>query len=174
MTCDLQVTLRKTRSFATPIRHTGAVPRRRPPRPPRSPIEADGPLRRAVERVGDRWVLLIVGALLDGPRRFGELGDELGVAPNILTGRLRELEADGVVVSTPYSERPVRVSYELTAGGRELAGALRLLAQWGASPADRRAAGFHDACGTPVELRPWCATCDRLVDDDETSNVYEV
>lgn len=119
-------------------------------------------------------MLLIVGALLAGPRRFGELADELGVAPNILTRRLRELEADGVLVSTPYSERPIRLSYELTAGGRELAGALRLLAQWGSSPADRRAAGFHDACGTPLELRPWCPTCDRVVDDAETSDVYEV
>jgi DNA-binding HxlR family transcriptional regulator len=172
------VTLREKRAVHTPIRHTGQVPRR-PGRPTARPsaaawLDVDGPLRQAVERVGDRWVLLIVGALLDGPRRFGELGDQLGVAPNILARRLRELEADGVVVSTPYSQRPVRLSYDLTAGGRELAGAVRLLAQWGAGPADRRAAGFHAACGSPVELRPWCPTCDRLVDDDETSDHYDV
>jgi len=172
------VTLRQERAVATPIRHTGRVPRRRAPSTARpfaaAWFDLDGSLRQAVERVGDRWVLLIVGALLDGPRRFGELGDQLGVAPNILTRRLRELEADGVVVSTPYSERPVRVSYDLTAGGRELAGALRLLAQWGAGPADRRAAGFHAACGSPVELRPWCPTCDRVIDDDETSDRYDI
>src|SRR5437660_1518138 len=51
------------------------------------------PLEAALDRVGDRWSLLVVEALLDGPRRFGELGDALpGIAPNILTDRLRRLE----------------------------------------------------------------------------------
>lgn len=119
-------------------------------------------------------MLLIVGSLLGGPRRFGELGDELGVAPNILTRRLRQLEADGVVVASPYSKRPVRLSYELTAGGRELAGALSLLADWGARRDGRTPDTFHDACGTPLELRPWCPTCDRLVDGAESSVTYDI
>ncbi|MGH9264916.1 MAG: winged helix-turn-helix transcriptional regulator, partial [Acidimicrobiales bacterium] len=91
------------------------------------------PLEEAVARVGDRWALLIVSALLDGPRRFNDLqGDVAGIAPNVLSQRLRTLEQHGVVVAAPYSERPPRFVYQLTAAGAELAGALRLLAQWGA------------------------------------------
>ena len=58
------------------------------------------PLERAVTRVGDRWTLLIVNALLGGPRRFGELAEALpGIAPNILTARLRRLTDDRLVVA---------------------------------------------------------------------------
>src|SRR4051812_46242431 len=91
------------------------------------------PLAEALAAVGDRWTLLIVDALLVGPRRFNDLQqDTNGIAPNILAARLRRLEDDGLVVAAPYSQRPPRFVYELTAAGRELAGALRLLAGWGA------------------------------------------
>ena len=91
------------------------------------------PLEAALERVGDRWSLLIVEALLDGPRRFNELGEAVsGIAPNILTDRLRRLERERIVVATPYQQRPPRMSYALTADGHDLASALRLLADWGA------------------------------------------
>ena len=95
------------------------------------------PLGEALAAVGDRWTLLIVEALLDGSLRFGELEAAVeGIAPNILTQRLRRLEQEGLVVAHPYSERPRRFVYELTEGGRELAGALRLLSQWGARHSD--------------------------------------
>jgi acetylornithine/succinyldiaminopimelate/putrescine aminotransferase len=56
------------------------------------------PLATALERVGDRWTLLVVEALLEGPRRFGDLREEVtGIAPNILSARLRKLESQGVV-----------------------------------------------------------------------------
>src|ERR671917_712585 len=91
------------------------------------------PLAAALERVGDRWTLLVVEALLDGPRRFGDVAEAVpGIAPNILTQRLRHLEREALVVARPYSERPPRFVYELTSAGAELAGALRLLAHWGA------------------------------------------
>lgn len=90
-------------------------------------------LDAALRCVGDRWTLLIVDSLQAGPRRFGELQSGLdGLASNILSRRLKALAADGVVTSSPYSQRPYRVTYVLTARGAELAGALRLLAQWGA------------------------------------------
>lgn len=132
-------------------------------------------LLRALERVGDRWVLLIVAGLLDGPRRFGDLGDGLGVAPNILSARLRQLEEDGLVVARPYRERPVRHEYDLTGPGRELADALRLLSAWGARRrGGRGSAPFHSRCGTTVEMRPWCPTCERTVDDDEATDTYSL
>ena len=86
----------------------------------------------------------VIAALLDGPRRFGELQDEVeGIAPNVLTQRLRQLERNALVVARPYSERPPRFVYELSAAGHELAGALRLLAGWGARNAEGAAAPRH-------------------------------
>lgn len=128
------------------------------------------PLEAALDRVGDRWSLLVVEALLDGPRRFGELGDALpGIAPNILTDRLRRLERAGIVRSTPYQHRPTRLAYDLTADGRDLASALRLLADWGA----RRTADAdpirHATCGTPLEVRWFCPTCSAVVDDRDAA-----
>jgi len=140
--------------------------------PPTGP-EPD--LVRAIERVGDRWVLLIVASLLDGPRRFGDLADALGVAPNILTTRLRQLTEDGLVVARLYSERPVRHEYSLTGAGRDLADTLALLSDWGSRRRGRRgSAPFHARCGSRVEMRPWCPTCDRPVGGDETTDAYEV
>jgi DNA-binding HxlR family transcriptional regulator len=127
------------------------------------------PLDEALSRVGDRWAFLLVQALMVGPRRFNELQADLaGIAPNVLTQRLRHLERQGVLRATPYSERPPRMVYELTAAGKELAGALRLLAQWGAGRSEEAEPLRHPACGTPVEARWWCPTCDRVVDDVET------
>lgn len=127
------------------------------------------PLDDALRRVGDRWTLLVVDALLARPRKFGELLDDLpGLASNVLSTRLKALEADGVVVAAPYTRKPPRFSYALSAKGAELAGALRLLAQWG-SGGD---ALHHAACGTPVEARWYCPTCDRLVDPDDTADLH--
>src|SRR5579862_3463881 len=125
------------------------------------------PLAEALARVGDRWTLLVVEALLPGPRRFNELLEQIpGIAANILSERLKRLEREALLVARPYSERPPRAAYQLTAEGRELAGALRLLAYWGAGHADPAQALTHDACGTPVEARWYCPTCDRLVEEE--------
>lgn len=127
---------------------------------------AASPLSDALSRVGDRWTLLIVEALLRGPRRFNELSEDVGgIAPNILTGRLRHLEREGIVLARPYSRRPVRVAYELTATGQELAGALLLLTQWGASTSAEAELLRHSPCGTPIEPRWFCPTCAQIVVD---------
>ena len=131
------------------------------------PEDGSSPLAEALARVGDRWTLLVVEALLPGPRRFNDLlGQIPGIAANILSERLRRLEREALLVARPYSERPPRAAYQLTAEGRELAGALRLLAHWGARHADGAGAPRHLACGTPVEARWYCPTCDCLVDDE--------
>jgi DNA-binding HxlR family transcriptional regulator len=130
-------------------------------------------LEAALERVGDRWSLLVVDALLDGPRRFGELREALpGIAANILTDRLRRLERERILVAAPYSTRPPRMEYTLTGDGRDLASALRLLAAWGS----RRTGGEplrHDRCGTPVEARWYCPTCAVAVSDAEIAGAEE-
>jgi DNA-binding HxlR family transcriptional regulator len=133
------------------------------------------PLAAALERVGDRWSLLLVEALLSGPRRFNELQAQVtGIAPNILSDRLKRLEGEGVLRSQPYSERPVRLVYELTAEGQELAGALRLLADWGSRVAREAEPLRHAVCGTPVEARWYCPTCDREVEGREAEQVQRV
>jgi DNA-binding HxlR family transcriptional regulator len=125
------------------------------------------PLQAALDRVGDRWSLLVVEALLDSPRHFNALQTALpGIAPNILSDRLKRLERERVLVASPYSRRPLRLSYELTADGRELAGALRLLADWGSRPGGADALR-HEACGTPVEARWYCPTCARSIAENE-------
>ncbi|MDX6337893.1 MAG: hypothetical protein QOG05_5233 [Streptosporangiaceae bacterium] len=128
---------------------------------------ASSPLAEALARVGDRWTLLVVEALLDGPRRFNDLlGQIPGVAANILSERLKRLERERLLVARLYSQRPPRSEYELTAEGKELAGALRLLAHWAVRHADPSRALRHPACGTPIEARWYCPTCDVLLDDE--------
>jgi DNA-binding HxlR family transcriptional regulator len=133
-------------------------------------LSAGSGLDAALERVGDRWSFLIVEALLDGPRRFNDLAAAVaGIAPNILTDRLRRLERDGVLVGQRYSQRPVRLAYELTADGRELAGVLRLLAAWGSGAESEGLR--HTACGTALQARWYCPTCAAAVGDDEASSL---
>jgi DNA-binding HxlR family transcriptional regulator len=130
-------------------------------------------LADALAAVGDRWTLLLIAALLDGPRRFGELQDEVeGIAPNVLIQRLRQLERNALVIARPYSDRPPRSVYELSASGQELAGVLRLLAGWGARNAEGAAAPRHSVCGTPMEARWWCPTCERPVSEDEGEELH--
>lgn len=128
---------------------------------------AEDPLAAALERVGDRWAMLLVAALLGGPRRFNDLLASLpGLAPNILVDRLRRLESAGVAVARPYSTRPPRSVYELTGRGRDLADALRLLADWGAAPGEPARRPGHAPCGTALQVRWYCPTCACTVHDE--------
>jgi DNA-binding HxlR family transcriptional regulator len=129
-------------------------------------VADDSALAAATARVGDRWSLLVVDALLSGPRRFNDLLEAVaGIAPNILSQRLKHLEREGVLTARPYSHRPLRLTYELTVEGRDLAGALHLLAAWGAQRAGISETTRHEACGTPLQHRLYCPTCARVVDD---------
>lgn len=126
-------------------------------------MAASSPLADALARVGDRWTLLVVATLLDGPLRFNELQQALeGIAPNILSARLKQLGEHALVVQRPYSERPPRFVYELSAAGRELAGALRLLADWGARSGEAEPLR-HARCATALRATWWCATCEEPV-----------
>ncbi len=126
----------------------------------------ESPLAAALRRIGDRWTLLVVKALLEQPRRFGELQRAVpGVATNVLSARLRDLERHGLVVAEPYSTRPVRVEYRATARAAELGGVLRLLGDWSA-----RGGGpelpVHALCGTALEVRYYCPTCHDVAEED--------
>jgi DNA-binding HxlR family transcriptional regulator len=129
-------------------------------------------LEEALARVGDRWALLLVETLLGGAMRFNDLlGAVPGIAPNILSDRLKRLEREGVIAAKPYSDRPPRFAYELSAEGHELAGALRLLSAWGARRSPDADPLRHATCGTPLEARWYCPTCARPVEDGEAGDV---
>jgi len=133
------------------------------------------PLAEALARVGDRWTLLVVEALLPGPLRFNDLADKIpGIAASILSERLKRLERDALVVARPYSDRPPRAAYQLTAEGADLAGALRLLSDWAARHTGAAQALRHSACGTPLQARWYCPTCDHLADHEPADDALYV
>lgn len=101
------------------------------------PFDRDCPSRVLLDRIGDRWTVLVVGALADGPLRFSQVARRVdGVSQKMLTQTLRGLERDGLVTRTVHAEVPPRVEYELTDAGRSLRDPLRVLAQWAAAHMD--------------------------------------
>jgi DNA-binding HxlR family transcriptional regulator len=85
----------------------------------------------AVELLGKRWTGAIVHALLGGPRRFSEISHAIPqISDRLLSIRLRELEACGIVARDVHEEAPVRVEYELTPKGRALEPAVTAIRSW--------------------------------------------
>jgi DNA-binding HxlR family transcriptional regulator len=96
-------------------------------------IRGDGgrAIRGILDRIGDKWTLLVVATLHGHRMRFTELGQRIpGISQRMLTLTLRHLERDGLVGRTVYAEVPPRVEYELTATGRTLIEPAVTLAQW--------------------------------------------
>jgi DNA-binding HxlR family transcriptional regulator len=84
-----------------------------------------------LQRIGDKWSILVVGRLGNGPMRFSELRHVIGgISQKMLTTTLRSLERDGFVTRTAYATIPPRVDYELTALGRELLVPVNALGDW--------------------------------------------
>jgi DNA-binding HxlR family transcriptional regulator len=91
------------------------------------------PVAHALDVVGDRWALLVVRELTQGPKRYTDLAEGLpGIGTNILAARLRDLEAAGVVTKRTLPPPAASRVYELTAYGLELKPVMRELALWGA------------------------------------------
>src|SRR3954451_10913120 len=91
------------------------------------------PVAHALDVVGDRWALLVVRELTQGPKRYTDLADGLpGIGTNILAARLRDLEAAGVVTKRTLPPPAASRVYELTDYGLELKPVMRELALWGA------------------------------------------
>jgi DNA-binding HxlR family transcriptional regulator len=120
---------------------------------------------KTLELVGERWTLLIVRDLLrHGPRRFQDLLVSLrGIAPNMLSERLKLMERHGLVARRFYSEHPPRASYALTDKGAELHTVVAALAAWGARHVSPDAVVVHAACGHPVDLGYYCKGCGERV-----------
>jgi DNA-binding HxlR family transcriptional regulator len=88
---------------------------------------------KTMDLIGERWtVLLLRDLLLHGPRRFQDFQESLaGLAPNTLSARLKELEAQGIVEREVYSEHPPRLEYRLTERGKSLGPVIKALRDWG-------------------------------------------
>jgi DNA-binding HxlR family transcriptional regulator len=102
-----------------------------PDRQPPDPYSANCPSRTVLDRIGDRWTVLVVGSLAQRRMRFSELARQIdGVSQKMLTQTLRGLERDGLVTRTVHPEVPPRVEYELTDTGRTLIAPLASLDAW--------------------------------------------
>src|SRR5689334_21236707 len=105
------------------------------------------PVARSLEFLGERWTLLVIRDLLPGPRRFQDLLASLpGIAPNVLSERLKVLEEHAVVSRRFYSEHPPRAEYTLTRRGRDLGMVVGALAVWGGKHVQRGTVLAHDDC----------------------------
>ncbi len=89
------------------------------------------PTRLALDRIADKWTVLIVGRLVPGTRRFGELRRDIaGISAKVLTQKLRELERDGLVARRVYASVPPKVEYRLTPLGQTLIDLLDAVRGW--------------------------------------------
>ena len=122
------------------------------------------PVAKTLELIGDRWTLLMVRDLLPGTRRFQDLLESLpGIAPNMLSDRLKLMEEHGLITRRFYSEHPPRAEYELSPKGKELGIIVGALAAWGSRHVYRRARLVHSSCGHPVRLGYYCSDCGERV-----------
>jgi DNA-binding HxlR family transcriptional regulator len=89
------------------------------------------PTRHVLDRIGDKWTVLVVGSLRGGPLRFTQLRLAVGgVAPKVLTQTLRALERDGLLTRKVFAEVPPRVEYELTELGHTLQTPIAAIRDW--------------------------------------------
>lgn len=95
---------------------------------------ADCPTRRALDRIADKWTVLIIGLLEHEPKRFSQLQRGIGgISQKMLAQTLRSLERDGLVTRTVYPEVPPRVEYELTPLGQTLSEPIAAIRNWAES-----------------------------------------
>jgi DNA-binding HxlR family transcriptional regulator len=117
---------------------------------------------RAVELIGQPWVLLILREVFGGVRRFSDLQDHLGVSRSVLSSRLDSLVEEGVLETRPYRDggQRARREYVLTEKGRDLYPAITALRQWGdkylADPEGPATVTSHEGCGAPVRVALVC------------------
>ena len=101
-------------------------------------FDPDCPTRVVLDRIGDKWTVLVIGALETGPLRFTEVRTRIGgIAPKVLTQTLRAMERDGLLTRTVHAQVPPRVDYELTDLGRSLTAPIAMLTDWAESHLSR-------------------------------------
>ncbi|MEA2442635.1 MAG: hypothetical protein QOH76_4059 [Thermoleophilaceae bacterium] len=129
-------------------------------------------IARTLELIGERWTILIVRDAFLGVRRFDDFQRSLGIARNVLQGRLERLVEHGILERVRYQERPERFEYRLTEKGLDLWPVLVSLISWG----DRHAAEAgapvvleHRDCGGRVNDRRICESCGAMLGPRDVS-----
>lgn len=107
--------------------------------------DAECPIARSLDSIGEWWSLLILRDALDGATRFDQFARNLGISPATLTRRLRALVADGLLTTRRYQEHPPRDEYVPTARGRSLLPVLVALQTWGERDSDEHVLELVDA-----------------------------
>ena len=127
-----------------------------------------GPVARTLELLGERWTILILQDLLKGYHRFNDLMKSVeGIASNVLSGRLKLLEENGVVERKFYNDHPPRAEYYLTKKGHELGVVAGAMAAWGARYFADETILIHTECHTPMEVVYYCIKCERRAKGSE-------
>ena len=130
-------------------------------------------LARSLELIGDWWNPLILRDLYLGVTRYDVLAEDLGVSRNLLTTRLADLVAGGLVERRPYQDNPPRYDYVLTEAGQELAPVLMALTSGGdrwVSPDGGPPARFvHDTCGHHFTPTVACSSCGTAISFDDVT-----
>ncbi|TDD97230.1 winged helix-turn-helix transcriptional regulator [Actinomadura rubrisoli] len=94
-------------------------------------FDPDCPTRLILDRIGDKWSVLVLLSLAEGPRRFTQLRDMIGgVTPKVLTQTLRAMQRDGLLTRHVFAEVPPRVEYALTPLGLSLQRPIEAIAEW--------------------------------------------
>lgn len=98
---------------------------------PFDPYNPNCPSRQLVDRIGDRWTILVIGVLSAGPARYTDLSTQVaGISPRMLSQTLKALERDGLVERRAFAEVPPRVVYSLTPAGASLGPVLFGVEEW--------------------------------------------
>jgi len=124
----------------------------------------------ALAVVGERWTLLVMREVLLGRRRFADIRDELGVAPNILSDRLQTLVEHGLLERRRYGKHPEALEYLPTEKGVDINPVLIALMQWGdrhAAPNGPPRVHVHTACSHDANPELHCAHCGEKLDPRE-------
>jgi DNA-binding HxlR family transcriptional regulator len=124
-------------------------------------------LARSLEVLGERWTLLVIRDVFYGKRRFDEIQEDLGVARNVLAGRLARLVDEGILEKRAYSERPPRFEYFLTEKGIDLWPVMISMMHWGdryLSDQGPPVVIHHKGCDGEVDDRGFCSACGERLD----------
>jgi DNA-binding HxlR family transcriptional regulator len=132
-------------------------------------------IAQTLNLIGDRWTLLILYQLMQGHDTFKELQESLtGIPTNLLSDRLKSLEADQLITPKLYQSHPPRYRYELTGGGSDLGDIFNSLMLWGERNLDKCHKHLtHIECGHSIELQYYCSKCKRPVSKEELQVIEE-
>jgi DNA-binding HxlR family transcriptional regulator len=133
------------------------------------------PIAGTLDLIGERWSILVLREVFMGVRRYAGIQANTGAPRDVLTKRLRSLEAAGVLERHRYQDHPARFEYHLTGAGRALEPVLIGLREWGLRhlqdppPAPR----FLHTCGADVQTRVVCAECGEPLEGGGLVTVLE-